>query len=152
MKFRSHSNVTRNAGLLRSRDLLASKLALSFLFAFSVAAYAENDHSLAVQQQTEASPNVTAEQWFDQFKQSLPAKFCAKKLFFRQCFHVSYTECQAGVREAFAQCASRTPASVPADASLTLESSAKIGEQLGACVGSKFETLLAKNRKSGSGC
>jgi hypothetical protein len=98
-----------------------------------------------------ADVSVAKKKFVDELRSGLPKTFCAEKSYFRQCFEGSEDKCLKTATAATTSCLSELEKDIPAILQQPSEGGTW-GERLGTCAGQKFETDVAKSKKSNPDC
>ena len=89
--------------------------------------------------------------WVKGMGQRFPEGFCNKSKIFMACFDVTYEECSAEILESYNLCASKLDSEIPAIID-SRDLSEKLGNKLGSCTGSTYNTKMVPKFKKSSEC
>ena len=114
------------------------KFILIALFSISVSSFA-------------FAQEVTKEQWVSAMKTALPAHFCQKTQYFRQCFNVTATECEEVASSTARICLNEFDQQIP-NILVQPKDGTLWGTKVGACAGTAYESTLLEKRISNEKC
>jgi hypothetical protein len=93
---------------------------------------------------------LSQEAWTREMNEELPPLLCGAETYFRTCFHVNRSECQAAAAAGLRACLEEIRGQLPA--AMSDEDAQAWSHDLGVCVGSAMARALDDRRVAGDRC
>ena len=94
---------------------------------------------------------VSKGSWLSSMETALPAAFCDKNMYFRQCFSISAIECEEAASSTTRLCLNKYKSDFP-EVFDQPKDGTKWGTIIGECAGTAFEVSLIKKRINSKKC
>ncbi len=95
--------------------------------------------------------NVEKSEWVESMEIALPAAFCKKQMYFRQCFTVDAIECEEVAASVTRICLRKYKSDIPNPLKQPQDGT-KWGTIVGRCAGSAYETSLINKKINSEKC
>lgn len=97
------------------------------------------------------SVNVGKNEWVESMETALPAAFCKKQMYFRQCFKVDAVECEEVAASVTRICLKKYKSDIPNPLKQPQDGT-KWGTLVGRCAGGAYETSLVNEKINSKKC